>query len=49
MKIRYDVVVSQELQDWQIKMINEGLSDIETGRVVSADEIHKKAEALCEK
>ena len=43
MKIRYDVAVSQELQDWQIKKINEGLSDIESGRVISADEIHKKA------
>lgn len=49
MKVRYDIAVSEELRDWQIKMINEGLSDIEAGRVASADEIHKRAEALCEK
>jgi|GEM_PF-2394791 len=49
MKVKYDVAVSEELQDWQIQMINEGLNDIAAGKVLSADEVHKKAEALCEK
>ena len=34
MKVKYDIAVSEELQDWQIQMINEGLNDIEAGRVV---------------
>lgn len=51
-QIRFDLVqepVSEKLEDWQIKMIEEGLSDIENGKMVPAPDVHKKALTLCQK
>ena len=44
MKIRFkkDSEV-EELQDWQKRLIDEGLNDIEEGRFSSSQEVHKNA------
>ncbi len=51
-QIRFDLIqetISEKLEDWQVKMIEEGLSDIENGKMVASADVHKKALALCQK
>lgn len=51
-RIRFDLVqetISEKLEDWQIKMIEEGLNDIENGKTAPAADVHQKALALCKK
>ena len=44
MKIRFKSGVEvEELQDWQKKLIDEGIEDIKAGRFTSAEEVSKKA------
>ena len=48
-QIRFDLIeetISEKLEDWQIKMIEEGLSDIENGKTTPASDVHKKTLAL---
>ncbi len=48
-QIRFDLIeetISEKLEDWQIKMIEEGLSDIENGKTTRASDVHKKTLAL---
>ena len=44
MKIRFKSGVEvEEVQDWQKKLIDEGIEDIKAGRFTSAEEVSKKA------
>ena len=43
MKIRFESEKIVELTDWQRKLIEEGLKDVEEGRVLSSEEVHKRA------
>ena len=44
MKIRFKSETEiVELQDWQKKLVDEGLKDFEEGRFVSREEVTKKA------
>ncbi|PTT38463.1 hypothetical protein DBR28_08565 [Chryseobacterium sp. HMWF028] len=49
MKIRFksqeDIMISEEIK----QSILEGVKDAEDGRLVSSEEVRKKAEALCSK
>lgn len=48
-KIRYELATTEDIQDWQLEIIKEGLSDIEAGKTIAAHDVHKKALALCDK
>ena len=44
MKIRFKSETEvEELQDWQKRLIDEGLKDFEEGRIVSREEVSRKA------
>jgi len=44
MKIRFKSETEvEELQDWQKRLIAEGIEDIKAGRFTSAEEVSKKA------
>ena len=49
MKIEFEVseeLENQDLTDWQKELIDEGLKDIEEGKIISSEEVRKKAR-LC--
>lgn len=49
MKIEFEVseeLENQDLTDWQKELIDEGLKDIEEGRIISSEEVRKNAR-LC--
>ena len=43
MKIKFESEKVEELTDWQRKLIEQGLKDVEEGRVLSSEEVHKRA------
>lgn len=45
MKIKFESESEKivELTDWQRKLIEDGLKDVEEGRVLSSEEVHKRA------
>ncbi|HCN11038.1 MAG TPA: hypothetical protein DIS75_01660 [Chryseobacterium sp.] len=49
MKIEFEVseeLENQDLTDWQKELIDEGLKDIEEGKIISSEEVRKNAR-LC--
>ena len=49
MKIEFEVseeLENQDFTDWQKELIDEGLKDIEEGRIISSEEVRKNAR-LC--
>lgn len=49
MKIEFEVseeLENQDLTDWQKELIDEGLKDIEEGRIISSEEVRKNSR-LC--
>ena len=46
MKIEFEVseeLENQDLTDWQKELIDEGLKDIEEGKIISSEEVRKNA------
>ena len=49
MKIEFEVseeLENQDLTDWQKELIDEGLKDIEEGKIISSEEVRKNSR-LC--
>ena len=49
MKIEFEVseeLENQDLTDWQKELIDEGLKDLEEGKIISSEEVRKNAR-LC--
>ena len=49
MKIEFEVseeLENQDITDWQKELIDEGLKDIEEGKIISSEEVRKNAR-LC--
>lgn len=46
MKIEFEVseeLENQDLTDWQKELIDEGLKDLQEGRIISSEEVRKNA------